>query len=123
MPDLREKCAYIKIYDIIWLSSFLLFKNVDSEQNSWFFGPKSRSSVGGFPYNFPEIIIEIIKKNWRWPWKSMFWLIFNQNEHFQRFEQCVFSHCFIAFDPNFRSFRGTNLNENRCIGAFNLADH
>ena len=50
MPDLREKCAYIKVYDIIWSSSFLLFKHLDFEQNSWFFGPKSRSSVGGFPY-------------------------------------------------------------------------
>ena len=36
---------------------------------------------------------------------------------------CVFTHRFIAFDRHFRSFRGTNLNENRCIGAFNLADH
>ena len=35
----------------------------------------------------------------------------------------MFIYCFIAFDPNFRSFRGTNLNENRYIGAFNLADH
>ena len=126
MADLREKDDLSKIYIVLFM---LHFKRedalesailVDFEQKN---GPKSRSSVGGFPYNFPEIIIEIIKKNWRWPWKSMFWWIFNQNEHFQRFEQCVFIYCFIAFDPNFRSFRGTNLNENRYIGAFNLADH
>ena len=70
MPDLREKCAYIKIYDIIWSSSFLLFKNNDFEQNSWFFGPKSRSSVGGFPYQCREFITEITNKNealgWIW---------------------------------------------------------
>ena len=49
--------------------------------------------------------------------------VWSLSQHFQRFEQCVFIYCFIAFDPNFRSFRGTNLNENRYIGAFNLADH
>ena len=76
MPDLREKCAYINIYDIIWLSFFLFFKSVDFEQNSWFFGPKSRSSVGGFPHKWREFITEIIKENdaFEWIWvKIRFW--------------------------------------------------
>ena len=68
MPDLREKCAYIKIYDIIRSSSFLLFKKVDFEQNSWFFAPKSRSSVGGFPYQCREFITEITNKNQAFEW-------------------------------------------------------
>ena len=70
MPDLREKCAYIKIYDIIWSSSFLSFKNTDFEQNSWFFASESRSSVGGFPYKCREFIIEINKgiEEFEWIW-------------------------------------------------------
>ena len=78
MPDLREKCAYIKIYDIIWSSSFLLFKNVDFEQNSWFFGPKSRKgSLRLFFANFQE---GIASKNFK--------KIFGQNAWFER-KMCI----------------------------------
>ena len=74
MPDLRDKYAYIKIYDIIWLSSFLLFKNTDFEQNSWFFGPKSRKdSLRPFSANFQEgIASKFFKK------------IFGENAWFER---------------------------------------
>ena len=130
MADLREKDDASKIYVVLFM---LHFKRehclesailVDFEQKN---GPKSRSSVGGFPYNFREIIIEIIKKNWRWPWKSMFSIKINMFQGLKSKVQvkayCVFTHPFIAFDRHFRSFRGTILNENRYIGAFNLADH
>ena len=82
MPDLREKCAYIKIHDIIWSSYFLLFKNADFKQNSWFFGPKSRSSIGGFPHKCREFITEISKgiEAFEWIWvkivKSLLFLWF-----------------------------------------------
>ena len=82
MPDLREKCAYIKIHDIIWSSYFLLFKNADFEQNSWFFGPKSRSSIGVFPHKCREFITEISKgiEAFEWIWvkivKSLLFLWF-----------------------------------------------
>ena len=55
ITDLREKCAYIKIYEIIYDHLFSFVKYADSEQNSGFFGPESRSSVGGFPYKCREL--------------------------------------------------------------------
>ena len=45
------------------LSSFFLLKNADSEQNTGFFGPESRSGPGGIPYKCREFIIEITKEN------------------------------------------------------------
>ena len=65
---MREKDDASKIYVGLFmlhfkrehcLESAILAILVDFEQKN---GPKSRSSVGGFPYNFREIIIEIIKK-------------------------------------------------------------
>ena len=75
MADLKEKDDASKIYVVLFM---LHFKRehclesailVDFEQKN---GPKSRSSVGGFPYKFREIIIEIIKKIWRFERKLMF---------------------------------------------------
>ena len=66
MADLREKGDASKIYAVYFtlrfkrgscLESAIL---VDFEQEN---DPKSRSSVGGFPYKCREIVIEIIKKN------------------------------------------------------------
>ena len=93
MADLREKDDASKIYVVLFM---LHFKRehclesailVDFEQKN---GPKSRSSVGGFPYNFREIIIEIIKKNWRWPWKSMFSIKINIKSRRKRASTCSF---------------------------------
>ena len=65
MADMREKDDASKIYAVYFtlhfkrgscLESAIL---VDFEQKN---DPKSRSSVGGFPYKCREIVIEIIKK-------------------------------------------------------------
>ncbi len=87
---------------------------VDFEQKN---GPKSRSSVGGFPYNFREIIIEIIKKNWRWPWKLMFCIKINIKSRRKRASICSFrlqinenqegnEHVFKIMFKNFKIFDG-----------------
>ena len=66
MADLREKGNASKIYAVYFtlrfkrgscLESAIL---VDFEQKN---DPKSRSSVGGFPYKCRDFIIEIIKEN------------------------------------------------------------
>ena len=120
MADLREKDDLSKIYVVLFM---LHFKRehclesailVDFEQKN---GPKSRSSVGGFPYNFREIIIEIIKKNWRWPWKSMFSIKINIKSRRKRASICLFrlqinenqdgnKHFFKILFQNFRIFDG-----------------
>ena len=68
IADLREKCVYMKIYDIIWYHFFPSSKTLILIQKSGFFDPKSRSSVGGFPYKCRDFIIEIIKENWWFEW-------------------------------------------------------
>ena len=66
MADLREKDDASKIYVVLFM---LHFKRehclesailVDFEQKN---GPKSRSSVGGFPYKCREFLTEITSKN------------------------------------------------------------
>ena len=42
-------------------SYFSFVKNADFDENSGFLDPKSRSGIGGFPYNYRDFIIEIIK--------------------------------------------------------------
>ena len=96
---------------------FLLFKTSDFEQNSWFFGPKSRSSIGGFAYKCREIIIEIIKKIWRFEWKLMFSIKINIKSRRKRASICLFrlqmnenqegnEHFFKILFQNFRIFDG-----------------
>ena len=45
----RNLCIYQDFFDRM-TSSFFLLKNADSEQNTGFFGPESRSGPGGFAH-------------------------------------------------------------------------
>ena len=93
MADLREKDDLSKIYIVLFM---LHFKRedalesailVDFEQKN---GPKSRSSIGGFAYKCREIIIEIIKKIWRFEWKLMFSIKINIKSRRKRASICSF---------------------------------
>ena len=120
MADLREKDDASKIYVVLFM---LHFKRehclesailVDFEQKN---GPKSRSSIGGFAYKCREIIIEIIKKIWRFEWKLMFSIKINIKSRRKRASICLFrlqinenqegnEHFFKILFQNFRIFDG-----------------
>ena len=84
MADLREKDDASKIYVVLFMLHFKREHCLESAILVDF------SSIGGFAYKCREIIIEIIKKIWRFEWKLMFSIKINIKSRRKRASICLF---------------------------------